>query len=388
MRTTLPYPWTGFALLALACCSAGLSAGEFHPPPPIPGPMPQPAPSVPILPPEAPKPEIGPKSIPGPPGVREPLAPVAPPAPQPSKAPAASAAAPDGETAPQDEPEEPDEPAPPASLYVHLKGTGAVAAFAADLALAARTDEGLLAHPPLKDALADASPTHLCFQLTALLCALAGGPERYTGEPLPALYKRLDLGAPQWQALQALFERTLDARKTEPDIREAWLQQFARLQKLLQASDDRLEPYRLDAKRCELLLPRSWERRAGKGETLFTVYSPALSPKDTFRENISLVVQALPLEMTAAEVGKSWLMTAGKQVQDFKLLAHGPAGWEGREVYRIAYTGRVGEQAIAVTCCVSVRGLESFTLNGIAAADQADAFKPAFEAIAKSLKLE
>ncbi|MCZ7647664.1 MAG: hypothetical protein M5U26_20805 [Planctomycetota bacterium] len=309
-------------------------------------------------------------------------APAPTPAPVPKEAPA-----PKAEPSP-DEPNDPPDEKQPASIYAALGGSSKIAVITVALLAAVEADPVLAAHPALKKALAEASRPHLQFQLTNLLCAMAGGPERYTGAPLAPLYKELDPSDKEWNALTALFEKLLDAQGVAADVKAAWLANYAKVRQVLLASDDRPAPWRNEARRVGLELPRSWERKEGAGDTLLTAMSPALDAKDGYRENLNLVVQALPVEMNAAEYGKTWLFMGAKQLVEFKALGHGPVTLDGKTLYRIEYAGRMGTLNLTVIGYCAVRGTEGVALTFVSVTEQAESFKPVFEGIAKTLKLE
>jgi hemoglobin len=101
--------------------------------------------------------------------------------------------------------------AAPKSLYERLGGVYGVAAVVDDFV------DRLLADPLIKSnlklAVAREHVAGLKFHITALVCEVSGGPEKYTGRSMPDSHANLHLGEKEWQAMMDDLDKSLDRFK-------------------------------------------------------------------------------------------------------------------------------------------------------------------------------
>ena len=97
------------------------------------------------------------------------------------------------------------------TLYDRLGGVYRIAALADDFVDRLLADEVVLANPYVAEARGRIAAPGLKFQLTAMLCAAAGGPEKYAGAPMREAHAHLRITGRQFQAAVADLEATLGA---------------------------------------------------------------------------------------------------------------------------------------------------------------------------------
>jgi hemoglobin len=100
---------------------------------------------------------------------------------------------------------------PEGTLYERLGRANGIAVLVDDLVDRMEGNEVLLANPYLAEALARVPGAGLKFQVTAMLCAAAGGPETYHGSSMKDAHAHLRIGARDWQAFLAELQAAIEA---------------------------------------------------------------------------------------------------------------------------------------------------------------------------------
>src|SRR5262245_45407106 len=107
------------------------------------------------------------------------------------------------------------------SLYDRLGGVQAIAAVVDDFVNRFLEDPVITANPRTVEAMKRVTVPGLKFQLTALVCQVAGGPQKYTGRPMKEVHEDMGITEREWTAMAADFKMTLDKFKVpEPEQRE------------------------------------------------------------------------------------------------------------------------------------------------------------------------
>ena len=101
----------------------------------------------------------------------------------------------------------------PKSLYERLGGVYSIAAVVDDFIERLLVNDTLNANSAINDARARVPKAGLKFQVTALVCEVAGGPCKYTGRTMKESHRRLNITETQWEAMAADFRQTLDKFK-------------------------------------------------------------------------------------------------------------------------------------------------------------------------------
>ena len=134
--------------------------------------------------------------------------------------------------------------------------------------------------------------------------------------------------------------------------------------------------------------PAEWEQKENVMGTVVIALSPAQGTDDPFRENVNVVVEALPSLMTLDEyfnlsmVNLKKLLAAGQEpeVSDITL--------GGEKAKRVVYQTMMGQIGVKGTLYVAVKGQRGYALTCSATPESFDADKARFEEIAGTFRFE
>ena len=96
------------------------------------------------------------------------------------------------------------------SLYERLGGAYAVATVVDDFIERLLVNDTLNANPAIKEARDRVPKAGLKFRVTALVCQVTGGPEKYAWRSMKEAHAHLHITEKEWQAMVADFKKTLD----------------------------------------------------------------------------------------------------------------------------------------------------------------------------------
>jgi len=99
------------------------------------------------------------------------------------------------------------------SLYERLGGVYNIATVVDDFIERLYIDDILNANPKIKEARDRVPKAGLKFRVTALVCQVTGGPEKYTGRAMKEAHQHLNITEKEWQAMLADFTKSLDKFK-------------------------------------------------------------------------------------------------------------------------------------------------------------------------------
>jgi len=99
------------------------------------------------------------------------------------------------------------------TLYERLGGVYNIAAVVDDLIERLYVNDTLNAVPAIDKARNPVRKPGVKFQLTALMCQVTGGPEKYTGRSMKETHINLKISEKEWKAMAADFKATLDKFK-------------------------------------------------------------------------------------------------------------------------------------------------------------------------------
>jgi len=102
---------------------------------------------------------------------------------------------------------------PEPSLYERLGGVYNIATVVDDFIERLYIDDILNANPKIKEARDRVPKAGLKFRVTALVCQVTGGPEKYTGRTMKEAHRHLNITEKEWQAMLADFTKSLDKFK-------------------------------------------------------------------------------------------------------------------------------------------------------------------------------
>ena len=134
--------------------------------------------------------------------------------------------------------------------------------------------------------------------------------------------------------------------------------------------------------------PAEWEQKENVMGSVVMALSPAEGEADAFRENVNVMVEALPskmdlekyLELSMANLKK--LLSAGQEpeVSDTTL--------GGEKAKRVVCQMTMGQINVKSTVYVAVKGTRGYSLTCSATPDSFDAYKARFEEIAGTFRFE
>ena len=101
----------------------------------------------------------------------------------------------------------------PKPLYERLGGVYAIATVVDDFIERLLVDKVLNANPHIDAARKRVPAAGLKFQVTALVCQVTGGPQKYMGREMKSTHAPLHITEKEWDAMAADFKVTLDKFK-------------------------------------------------------------------------------------------------------------------------------------------------------------------------------
>jgi hemoglobin len=96
------------------------------------------------------------------------------------------------------------------SLYDRLGGVYNIATVVEDLIDRIMVDPRLNANPRVDEAHHRVPPAGFKYLVTEMLCAAAGGPQRYSGRSMEASHRDMAITSGEWQAFMDDVQATLD----------------------------------------------------------------------------------------------------------------------------------------------------------------------------------
>jgi hemoglobin len=99
------------------------------------------------------------------------------------------------------------------SLYERLGGVFAIATVVDDFIDRVMHDARLNANPAVHEAHHRVPPAGFKYLVTEMVCMAAGGPQKYTGRPMPDSHRHLNITPKEWEAFMDDFQQTLDTFK-------------------------------------------------------------------------------------------------------------------------------------------------------------------------------
>src|SRR4051812_28306147 len=96
------------------------------------------------------------------------------------------------------------------NLYERLGGVYSIATVVDDLIDRVMTDARLNANPLVDEAHHRVPPAGFKYLVTELVCAVTGGPQKYTGRSMADSHAHLRITPAEWEAFVDDFQQTLD----------------------------------------------------------------------------------------------------------------------------------------------------------------------------------
>jgi len=102
---------------------------------------------------------------------------------------------------------------PEPSLYDRLGGVYNIATVVDDFIERLYVNDILNANPKIDEARKRVPKAGLKFRVTALVCQVTGGPEKYAGRSMKEAHQHLNITEKEWKAMLADFKKALDKYK-------------------------------------------------------------------------------------------------------------------------------------------------------------------------------
>jgi len=95
-------------------------------------------------------------------------------------------------------------------LYERLGGAYSIATVVDDFIERLLVNDILNANPAIAEARSRVPKAGLKYRVTALVCEVTGGPEKYAGRSMKEAHHHLNITEKEWQAMAADFKKSLD----------------------------------------------------------------------------------------------------------------------------------------------------------------------------------
>jgi len=149
-----------------------------------------------------------------------------------------------------------------------------------------------------------------------------------------------------------------------------------------------MERYEDTAKHFSLDLPKQWEQRKDAMGAAIIALRPAEGKKDTFRENVNVVVEPLSAKMTAKQYFDASQGVLAKAFSEFHLEKKGHSMIDKHDFFWSIFTHRLGTTRAKVLQYMTVDGSNGYVVTGSALPATFPKFLPTFESIAKSVHIK
>ncbi|MHB9025508.1 MAG: DcrB-related protein [Armatimonadota bacterium] len=139
----------------------------------------------------------------------------------------------------------------------------------------------------------------------------------------------------------------------------------------------------------KLTFPAGWKVTTNMGMVLVAGISPLEGAADTFRENLCVVVEALPEKMTLDAYANASVALMRKMFQNFAVVSDTPLTANGIPMKRLVYRCTMGEAKAVLhnVLYLFVREKQGFTFTGSARPESFNRCAPFFDGIAHSTNL-
>jgi len=146
--------------------------------------------------------------------------------------------------------------------------------------------------------------------------------------------------------------------------------------------------YYKKAEGFSIRFPAEWEQKENVMGTVVIALSPAEGADDPFRENVNVVVEALPSPMTLDEYFNLSRVNLGKLLTEARQPEIADARIGGEAAKRVVYQTTMGQIGVKGMLYVAVKGNRGYALTCSATPDSFDAYKARFEKIAGTFRFE
>ena len=133
-------------------------------------------------------------------------------------------------------------------------------------------------------------------------------------------------------------------------------------------------------------LPAGWEQQKDQMGSAIMAISPMDGPKDTFRENINVVVEVLKEKLTTKDYFNASQEVIKKVFTDFKSEKSGQTKIDGHDFMWTIFSHRLGTVRARVLQYVVVNKDKAYVITCSSEPDKFNQYMPKFEASIKTFK--
>ncbi len=148
------------------------------------------------------------------------------------------------------------------------------------------------------------------------------------------------------------------------------------------------EPGRFYGKGFSIKYPPAWQTQESFAGTEIIGYVPAESPMQDWRENVNVVIENLPTEMTSEAYDNAAHEMMEKYLTDLNVVGSAAATLDGRDAVRYEHSHRMGTRQLRVLGYSVVKGRRAYVITCTATPETYDATLPTFEDIVKTFRFE
>lgn len=134
-------------------------------------------------------------------------------------------------------------------------------------------------------------------------------------------------------------------------------------------------------------IPADWEKHQGDYGAALIALSPLEGNKDSFRENVNVVVEDLSSTMATKDYYKASQELMKKAFNEFKVEKTGVTRLNGTEFHWTLFVHRIGTLRARVLQHIAVSGKRAYVVTASAMPDKFNKYKPAFDATIASFRI-
>jgi len=132
--------------------------------------------------------------------------------------------------------------------------------------------------------------------------------------------------------------------------------------------------------------PENWETKTEFMGTAIISLSPKADLTDTFRENVNVVTEDLPMTMTAKQYYEANLVSMRKMLKEFAVITSSTVTLDGAPAIKMIATHAMGNNKSKNMTFFFTRGKKGFVITCTATPQTYTQYKPVFDTISMSFK--
>jgi hypothetical protein len=118
-----------------------------------------------------------------------------------------------------------------------------------------------------------------------------------------------------------------------------------------------------DKESYSINLPTSWEYKFGHKGASLVARRAATDSKDNYRENLSVIAEPLPIQITAEQYYKNNLVTMNKMLKEFSIESFTKTKVGDREMIKLVSSYLVGMNKVKAKALFTMRGKTGYVVT-------------------------